>query len=107
MNDQEAAARALADPAFAQKVLSGEENYPAVRDAILADLYDASVREGDDTSGYQSGFETRTIDATRASSIPNAACYVRYYPKMPAAGAWRDWQVLERNNLTQLSQAQR
>ncbi len=103
MNDQEAAARALADPDFAQRVLVGEEDYPAVRNAILADIYQSSVDEagGSEVEGYQL-FNSRTVDAplARRAAGPMGPCYVKYYPKMPADSVWNDWQTMTRPNLT-------
>jgi hypothetical protein len=106
MNTNEAARRSLEDREFAQKVLTGEEDYPEVREAILADLYEsteeagASETEGFGIGDYQvSSFNTKFVNA----ASPAAACYVRYYPKMPADNYWNDWNVLYRPNLSALS----
>jgi hypothetical protein len=105
MNDQEAAARALADADFAQKVLTGEEDYPLVRNAILADIYESSIigAEGTETEGFQL-FDRRTVDVTqpRSGAGPMGPCYVKYYPKMPAPDAWRDWDRMTRPNLNRI-----
>jgi hypothetical protein len=106
MNNNEAAQRSLEDRGFAQMVLSGEEDYPEVRDAILADLWESTEQAGQsETEGFAAGayelanFETNFVSA----SNPAAACYVRYYPKMPADNYWDQWQVLYRPNLTRMA----
>ena len=102
MNVQEAAARSLEDSDFAQKVLTGEEDYPEVREAILADLY-AELGDPDEGSDEVSGFTLNgqfigLLGSTSALEKV-AACYVRYYPK----GGATDWRSIERINVYQLA----
>lgn len=106
---EEAATRALKDPKFAQKVLTGEVNYPEVRDAILADLFESNVQsptQGDGKASIKPQFETRFIDAGPRFG-PMGPCYVKYYPKMPAADAWIRWIEMPRLNLSRIAQGQR
>lgn len=103
LTEHEAAARALEDPHFAQKVLTGEENHPAVRNAILADLYHSTTKEGERSEASFALFQKRTVDV-RPNAGPMGPCYVRYYPKMPAPDVWRDWQAITKVNLEALAQ---
>ena len=103
MSIKEAAARALRDHEFAQKVLTGEEDYPEVRDAILADLFETHV-EGQPHEGKELRFETRFIDAGPRFG-PMGPCYVKYYPKMPAADSWTKWVEMPRLNLERIARA--
>jgi hypothetical protein len=109
LTDQEAAIRALESPEFAQKVLTGEADHPAVRNAILADLYKSAVdesedREHPDRTGF-AVFQKRTVDV-RPNASPMGPCYVRYYPKMPAPDVWQDWGELSKTNLAALARQQ-
>lgn len=101
INDQEAASRALDDPEFAQKVLTGEVNLPSVRNAILADLYQSSAESEPDDAGF-AVFQNRTVDIG-PSAGPMGPCYVRYYPKMPAIEMWQEWRTLSKPNLIALA----
>ena len=102
------AARALEDGEFAQKILSGEENYPEIRDAILADLFEATNVEagpsGSKKLSTKLKFETRFIDAGPRFG-PMGPCYVKYYPKMPAADTWERWVEMPRLNLKRVAEA--
>jgi len=90
MNDQEAAARAMDDAEFAQKVFTGEEDYPVVRDAILADMYQHSGQGEDDTTGH-------TALDPRIITPRSAPCYVMVYAKMPANVA-EEWRTVAKPN---------
>ncbi len=107
---EQAAARALKDQEFAQKVLTGEEDYPEIRDAILADLFESTKvasppHDTDEVSG-EARFETRFIDAGPRFG-PMGPCYVKYYPKMPAADAWIKWIKMPRLNLVRIAEGKR
>jgi hypothetical protein len=103
MSHHEIAARALEDHQFAQKIMTGEEDYPEVRDAILADLFEADQQAAE--IGAQSPkFATRFVDAgPRFGPMGMGPCYVKYYPKMVAFDAWQQWAELPRLNLKRLS----
>ena len=100
------AARALEDGEFAQKVLSGEEDYPQIRDAILADLFESTQGESQPRGATKATkkvkFEARFIDAGPRFG-PMGPCYVKYYPKMPAADAWDKWIGMPRSNLQRIA----
>jgi hypothetical protein len=49
MTTTQAAERALQDPAFAQEVIEGKQDYPEVRQAILEELAEANNQ---DVAGY-------------------------------------------------------
>ena len=97
-----AAAKALDDQEFAQKVLTGEEDYPEIRDAILADLFEANQDAGQGELASEVRYETRFIDAGPRFG-PMGPCYVKYYPKMPAADAWTKWNQMPRANLRRIA----
>lgn len=103
---EDAAKRALKDRKFAQKVLTGEVDYPDIRDAILADLFESNVESPPQRTGKASDkvrFETRFIDAGPRFR-PMGPCYVKYYPKMPADDAWVKWVEMPRLNLKQIAE---
>lgn len=107
MTIQEAATRALDDAEFAQRVLAGEEDFPEVRDAILADMY-ADVRgEEPEAQGFGLGDGLSALNPQPLPPQRLAACYVRYYPKMPAdtfdRPSWDPWTTLPRTNLTRVA----
>jgi hypothetical protein len=101
---KQVAERALRDPEFAQKVLTGEEDYPEIRNAILADLFQSSHVERKSVDGgiEEVKFETRFVDAGPRFG-PMGPCYVKYYPKMPANDAWTRWVEMPRLNLEELA----
>jgi uncharacterized protein YqcC (DUF446 family) len=102
-----AARHALEDHTFAQKIMTGEEDYPEVRDAILADLFEAD-EQAVETGAREPGFATRFIDAgPRFGPMSMGPCYVKYYPKMVAATAWQQWVELPRLNLRQMVETDR
>ena len=49
----EAANRALQDPAFAQEILEGKQDYPEVKQALLEELAEANQEE---VQGFSVGF---------------------------------------------------
>jgi hypothetical protein len=107
MSNQKVASRALKDHKFAQRVLTGEEDYPEVRDAILADLFESTTQvtgrpKGRSKRSSKVKVETRFIDAGPRFG-PMGPCYVKYYPKMPAADAWRQWNEFPRLNLKRIA----
>jgi hypothetical protein len=105
-SSKKAAARALEDREFAQKVLTGEEDYPEVRDAILADLFEsthvARPTKGKKGPSGEVRLETRFVDAGPRFD-PMGPCYVKYYPKMPAPDSWTNWNEMARLNLERIA----
>ena len=99
---EEAAKRALKDHKFAQKVLTGEVDFPEVRDAILADLFESTHVASPSQRTGKAKLETRFIDAGPRFD-PMGPCYVKYYPKMPADDAWLKWVEMPRLNLVRIA----
>ena len=61
--------RALEDQAFAERILSGEENYPTVREAMLKDLAESHGQS--DVQGFQDWLQTQSPHQVLSQYIQN------------------------------------
>ncbi|MFF3249234.1 hypothetical protein ACFYWY_37210 [Streptomyces sp. NPDC002870] len=104
MSNKEAALRCIEDSSFAQKVIYGGEDYPVVRDAILADLYASTAAVGTRTEeeGFRL-FDDKFRDM-RPTAGPMGPCFVKYYPKGPKPKLWDEWLELPKPNLKILTE---
>src|SRR5438552_633206 len=83
----EAAKRALEDPAFAQEVLEGKQDYPEVKQAILQELASANQQ---DVQGFAA-----SVSPTQASQL-----FRSYLDSGPKPGGMRLVQLVTRTGLS-------
>lgn len=106
LTTEEAAARCLDDSGFAQRVMYGGEDYPAVRDAILADLYESTTAVGGRSEAEAFELFDDKFKDMRPMAGPMGPCFVKYYPKGPKPKAWDEWAEMAKPNLVALSRRQ-
>jgi hypothetical protein len=106
MTIEEAAARSVEDSYFAQRVISGEEDYPEVRDAILADLFESTTAVGGRSEAEAFELFDAKFQDLRPVAGPMGPCFVKYYPKGPRPETWDEWLEMAKPNLNALTRAE-
>jgi hypothetical protein len=106
MTDKEAAARSIEDSYFAQAIISGEEDYPVVRDAILADLFESTTAVGGRSEEEAFELFNAKFRDLRPVAGPMGPCFVKYYPKGPRPQTWDEWLEMAKPNLKTLARSE-